>query len=204
MLEFAVFVEGLDTLDDLRSLEDEIKLKAAQAINKIVRDGRASIAIQMGHEINFPRGYLSPAKKKLYVQTQATRSHLESVIKASGSPTSLARFVQGKPTPSARGGVTVRVGRRPRHLKRAFLMRLRRGNTLDEDNFNIGLAIRLAPGETLTNKKFSRRIASGLYLLYGPSVDQVFLGRTGTGVAAQQSPDMADRLENEFTRLMRL
>lgn len=205
MIEYAVFVQGLSELEDIESLSDRIKLKAAQAINKITRDGRSSIAIQMEHEINFPPGYLSPSKKKLYVKTQATRSRLESIIAASGSPTSLARFVQGNPRPGARGGVTTLVGKKPKTMRRAFLMRLRAGSgPITDERFNLGLAIRLAPGETLANKRFSRRIASGLYLLYGPSVDQVFLGREGTGVAAEQAPDLADKLENEFFRLMEL
>jgi hypothetical protein len=205
MMEYAVFVEGLDQLTDIASLSDKIRLKAVQAINKIARDGRSSIAIRMEHEINFPPGYLAPAKKRLYVKEQATRSSLEAVIAATGRPTSLARFVQGNPRPSAPGGVTVRVGNKTKHLKRAFLMRLRSGNNDISDNrFNLGLAVRLKPGETLTNKRFSRRIDSGLYLLYGPSVDQVFLGREGSGVAADQAPDLAEKLENEFLRLMEL
>lgn len=205
MIGYAVFVEGLDQLTDIASLSDRIRLKAVQAINKIARDGRSSIAIQMEHEINYPPSYLTPSKRRLYVKMQATQSSLEAVIAATGRPTSLARFVQGNATPSARGGLTVRVGQKTKRLKRAFLMRLRSGNeAISEDRFNIGLAVRLKPGETLTNKKFSRRIDSGLYLLYGPSVDQVFLGRGGKGVAAEQAPDLALKLENEFIRLMEL
>jgi hypothetical protein len=43
------------------------------------------------------------------------------------------------------------------------------------------------------------QLAGNLYLLYGPSVSQVF-----AGVAQDISPDMADFLDAEFNRLMEL
>jgi hypothetical protein len=204
MAEFALFVEGLEAFEDIEKMSDQIRLKAAQAINKITRDGRSMIAMQIAREVNFPPGYLNPSKKKLYVAKQANRGDLEGVIRASSIPSSLARFAQGNLRPSQRGGVTVRVGRTTQTLRRAFLMKLRAGNSPLETRFNLGLAIRLRPGESLANKKSVRRISSGLYLLYGPSVDQVFASKDGTGVAEQQSDRLAKDLEAEFLRLMDL
>lgn len=204
MAEFAVVVEGLESLADIENLSSEIRLKAAQAINKVTRDGRSMIAMQISREVNFPPGYLNPAKKKLFVAKQANRNDLEGIIRASSVPSSLARFVQGPARPGQRGGLNVRVGNRTQTLRRAFLMKLRSGNAAIETRFNLGLAIRLRPGEQLANKKFVRRISSGLYLLYGPSVDQVFASRDGTGVADQQSDRLAVDLESEFLRLLDL
>lgn len=204
MAEFALFVEGLESLADIENLSAQIRLNAARAINRVTRDGRSSIAMQIAREVNFPPGYLNPSKKKLFVAKQATRNDLEGVIRASSVPSSLARFAQGAVRPNQRGGVTVRVGRNTQTLRRAFLMKLRAGNAPIETKYNLGLAIRLRPGEKLANKKFARQISSGLYLLYGPSVDQVFASRDGTGVAEQQSDRLSRDLENEFLRLMDL
>ncbi len=204
MAEFALVIEGLEAFEDIEKMSGEIRLKAAQAINRITRDGRSMIAMQIGREVNFPPGYLNPSKKKLFVAKQANRNDLEGVIRASSIPSSLARFAQGNIRPNQRGGVTVRVGKRTETLRRAFLMKLRSGNAPIETKYNLGLAIRLRPGEKLANKKFVRQISSGLYLLYGPSVDQVFASRDGTGVAEQSSDRLSRDLENEFLRLMDL
>ena len=73
-------------------------------------------------------------------------------------------------------------------MNRAFLMNLRSGN--------LGLAVRLAPGERIDNKRRMVQMSNGLYLLYGPSVDQVF-----RSVAEDVSADAGDFLEQEFLRL---
>lgn len=204
-VDFAFFIEGLDQLADIENIAPSIRLNAARAINTVTRDARSSLAFQIEHEVNFPPGYLSPGRKKLYVSGLANRNNLEGVITASGNPTSLARFVQGGAKAGRHGALTVRVGNQSKTLKRAFLMKLRQGSgAITEDRFNLGLAIRLKPGESLANKRFVRKISSGLYLLYGPSVDQVFLGRDGTGAVPEQSEQIADHLETEFLRLMDL
>lgn len=51
----------------------------------------------------------------------------------------------------------------------------------------------------MQNKKSMVKLGKGLYLLYGPSVDQVF-----RDVAKEISPDTADFLEAEFLRLVSL
>ena len=60
------------------------------------------------------------------------------------------------------------------------------------------------PGETLANKRNVRRMEKGLYLLYGPSVDQVFRAADGSGVATDKAPVLANQLEREFLRLLEL
>ena len=83
-------------------------------------------------------------------------------------------------------------------------MRLPQGRTLTDTKYNLGLAIRLRPGEKLQNKVAARRVEKGLYLLYGPSVDQVFRSRDGTGVATDLVPDIEQDLSDEFIRLLEL
>ena len=84
-------------------------------------------------------------------------------------------------------------------IPNAFLIPLKSGSADIETKANLGLAVRLRPGERLRNKKSSRRLAIGLFLLYGPSVDQIF-----SDVALQEAPIAARFLENEFLRLLDL
>lgn len=154
----------------------------------------------MREQIAFPAGYLND-QERFGVRKLATEDDLTAIISARFRPTSLARFAVGARTPGAvrrRGGVRVRVN--PGGGKRiggAFFIRLRRGKDTS-DGFNLGLAIRLKPGQRLKGR---RRGAQGvqldenLYLLYGPSVDQVF-----RDVSVSDSPKVADQLVREFLR----
>jgi hypothetical protein len=56
----------------------------------------------------------------------------------------------------------------------------------------------------MANKFQQVQISKGLYLLYGPSIQQVFLNNAGKGVAKDISDPSADALEREFIRLMGL
>lgn len=83
-------------------------------------------------------------------------------------------------------------------LKRGFFVRLRQGAVLTEDQFNIGLAIRLKKGESLQATQKASPLGGGAYLLYGPSVAQVF----GT-VREDITPEVADFSAYEFARQFR-
>lgn len=199
---WAVFVEGLDGLSDVEKATPSVRLAAVRAINKITRDGRVELARLILREVNFPASYVSPSGKRLYVSKQATRNDLEGRITARSRATSLARFVTG--TPSGQG-VRVQVSPgKSRYMKRAFLIKLPAGTASVDTKYNMGLAIRLKPGEALKNKRTARRMANGLYLLYGPSVDQVFRAEDGDGVANDAAPDLAAKLEREFLRLLEI
>lgn len=200
-MSWAVFVEGLESLNALEKVEGQVAKAAAQAINKTARDSRTSLARRIRGEINVPANYLRG--DRFSVTRSASPGNLEARITARGRPTSLARFVTGSPKRGAGVNVEVSPGQ-ARFMRRAFLIRLPQGNALTDTKFNQGLAIRLRPGETLTNKKFSVRMNNGLYLLYGPSVSQVFLANDGSGVAKEQQPQIEARLQREFLRLLRL
>jgi hypothetical protein len=183
------------------------KLKRAQmlAINKVARDGRAMFAKDVRDQVNLPASYVSANDKRLFVAQQASPSRLEAIIRASGRPVSLARYARN-PTSAKRGqGAVVEVAPgRARFMRRAFFIRLRRGAELTDTQFNLGLAIRLRPSERMENKTNFIRMASGLYLLYGPSVDQVFRSVDGDGIATDRAPLLAEKLEREFLRLLEL
>jgi hypothetical protein len=200
---WAVFVEGLDGLKAFDSAKQDIRLAAARAINKITRDGRVEIARAVRDEVHLPAAYVAPGQKRLYVSQQASSTNLEGKITARGRSASLARYVQGAPRPGQGVRVEVAPGR-SRYMKRAFLIRLPAGSAQTDTKFNMGLAIRLRPGETLQNKLTARRMEKNLYLLYGPSVDQVFRARDGSGVASDLAPRLASQLEREFLRLLEI
>lgn len=198
-----VRIKGEALLDIARYLDAApVKARSAArlAINDTIRTtGIRAIRAEMARTVNFPRGYLDDPNR-LSVTQFATETQLEARITGRHSPTSLARFAIGG-TPGARGGVQLAV--KPgggRLAQRAFLIRLRRGTEFDDTTFNLGLAVRLRPGETLANKRVqARQLGTGanssIYLLYGPSIDQVM-----RQAAATVAPSLADEAMGEFYR----
>jgi hypothetical protein len=146
-------------------------------------------------EINFPTGYLN--EERLSFRQKATATRLEAVVTARDRATSLARFAPGfSPSNSRNQTVVVRVkrgGKSIRLSKRAFVTRLNNGN--------IGLAVRLKPGETLRNSeravlvKAWSGVRGNVYLLYGPSVDQVV-----KMIAVDSLPQAGEAISKEFIR----
>ena len=200
---FAVMVEGIKDLKELQDIKKNVRLAATQAINKTAAAGRTEIARNIRSQVNFPASYVAPGGKRLYVSKLATQSSLEARITARTRATSLARFVTSANKGTAGVVVEVQPGK-ARLMKRAFLIKLPAGSGDIDTKFNMGLAVRLRPGESLKNKRQSRMMAKGLYLLYGPSVDQVFRAADGSGAAEDAVPSIITRLEREFHRLLDL
>jgi hypothetical protein len=184
----SVIASALDDLKDYFEALPEIANEAAfLAVNDSARDTLPAARRAMTSQINFPSGYLST--ERLGISKKATRNTLEAVISGRDRPTSLARFARGATPENSRGrplSVEVKSGQRTR-LRRAFLVRLRNGN--------IGLAVRLPPGQTLQNSEKAVRLDNNVYLLYGPSVDQVF-----RGVAEDLAPDISANVSRNFLR----
>lgn len=195
------------TTVDLPDIIDFLETRPAiarKAARFAINDTTARKAVprfrkSMQKEVAFPAGYLS---KDRFGQTKkATDVDLTAIITARFRPTSLARFAKGQSFDGARrtGGVRVKVngGGSNKRIKGAFFVKLPRGGDT-ADGFNIGLAIRLKPGEKLRGRRkggASVQLAPDLYLLYGPSIDQVF-----RDVSVEESPAVADSLTKEFTR----
>lgn len=205
MSQFAFFTDGFeaDLLDGFGS--DARKRAAVRAINKIARDARVQAARMIRNEVNLPAKYVSPGEGRLAVTQQASGGNLQARITARGRATSLAQFVRGAPKTN-KPGVYVEVAPgKARFLRRAFLIKLPQGSSpVTDTKFNLGLAVRLRPGDTLRNKISARRVEKGLYVLYGPSVSQVFRANDGEGIANEMTPGLAAKLEAEFLRLLRL
>lgn len=205
MSSFSVDVQGLETVSAFGKLGRETSLNAVRAINKVARDTRAKAADRIIKQVNLPRSYVSPAGGRLKVVQTANRAKKQATIRARGRATSLARFVTGS-AKLYKPGLTVAVQPgQARYLPRAFLVKLRGvGGSTDAGLANTGLAIRLKPGERIHNKRQQIRLSRNLYLLYGPSVAQVFLDNSGKGVADDLAQPTAEALEAEFLRLTKL
>lgn len=203
METFVFAVNGVESLRELQGLPDDIEGWKAMAVNKAARDGRTMADRRIRDQVNFSASYLAPSQKRLFVSKMAKKGDAEAVITARGRPTSLARFATSK---SSTQGVTVQVSPgKSVYMKRAFMIKLRAGTDAIETRFNMGLAVRLKPGESLRNKKTLVQMKSNLYILYGPSVSQVFLDQTEKkGVSVDITPDVLDDMEREFLRLMEL
>lgn len=192
---------GLDSFAQYLQDRPEIARRAAKfAINDVAsRKAVPQLRRKMQEQVNFPAGYLNSGR--FGVTRAATDTSLTATITARFRPTSLARFADNQSFEGARrvGGVRVRVkkGGSGKFVKGGFFVRLRRGKDT-ADGFNVGLALRLAPGQMLRGRRKGAQgvqLAPNLYLLYGPSVDQVF-----QDVAATDSPAIAAQLEQEFIR----
>lgn len=186
-LSIRTTVEGLGDID-FSGAPKRIRRNAARAINRTTQKVRTDSAREMRQQVAFPARFLSGRQGRLFIDQKATPDRLESFIRGRFRPTQLSRFLKGSRTPGRKAPrVEVEPGNIQK-MERGFLLPLRNGN--------IGLAIRLRPGERIENKKQMVQISGNIYILYGPSVDQVF--RT---VADDAALPAARLLEEEFLRL---
>lgn len=196
-----VFVRASGLKDYQRFLQIAPKVvpkAAALALNDTARGkaGMRAIRAMMAEQVQFPRSYLTD---RIGIDSYASPENLKVSIAARERPTSLARFIIGKrPARATRptGRQKLKIQVKPGHtidLGRAFLIKLRGG----ADSVNEGLAIRLKPGERILHKRLDAKPlgTTGLYLLYGPSVDQVF-----QTVALDVVPGVLEELQRQFLR----
>lgn len=186
-------------LGDVREFFEELPEVAEKsmslAMNQVTeRQTLPGIRDEIQKQVNFPVGYLNQ-DDRLGITKKASPKNLEVVITGRDRPTSLARFAPGQTPASSRAakGVVVTVKRgKSKSIPNAFIVGLKSGN--------IGLAVRLRAGERLKGgqgievKAWGGR-SGNVYLLYGPSVDQVF-----GAVADDTSPTILDDITNEFFR----
>lgn len=208
-MRLRVETDGLEGVTKLLGSLPKAAAKARRpAINTTTRYAYAESSREIRGQVAFTRNYLGSATSgnRLRVTRWASEERPEAVIQARKRATSLARFAQSKSF-NRKAGVTVSVA--PGSAKRlpgAFLMKLNSGASKTEDQYNVGLALRLKPGQRVFNKSvmipYSRRVRPGrkkvdsaLYMLYGPSVDQVF-----RSVALKVEPRVSAKLREEFLR----
>ncbi|PAL23535.1 hypothetical protein [Sphingopyxis sp. GW247-27LB] len=193
---YVVLVQS-QTLDSITSIGATIERNLARAINTVTRNARAEAARRIRQQVAFPARYLSGENGRLSITKRANTMDLTAAITGRHRATSLARFAT-TPTSKRSAGVSVQVepGLATR-MPKAFFIPLRSGNT--DTLGNVGLAIRLPEGQTPSRAYKPKLLGRNLWLLYGPSIDQVF-----DDVADEMSPDLAERLEVEYLRLQEL
>lgn len=187
MTAYAIANGLKDALSFFESFPEIAEKAASLAINQVAdRDGLSLIRRDAESQVAFPKGYLSRGDR-LGVTKKARPGDLSAIIRGRDRATSLARFAAGQtPANTRKGGVRVEITPgKTRLLRKAFLVNLRNGN--------IGLAIRSK--SPLRNSDKAQRLGNNLYLLYGPSVDQVV-----KGVYVDRSEELATMVANQFFR----
>lgn len=184
------------------AIPDVAERAAVLAVNDTARFGHAESSRQIRSRVAFKAGYLGSAEKggsRLRIRQRAKDGDPTAIIAARQRPTSLATFAQSSLANWKRGKtvkVRVATGRGSKAIKGAFPIRLRRGGmSVSEDANNMGIALRLKEGERVRNKHEMVQLNGSLYLLYGPSVDQVF-----RMVSEKIAPELGDKLEANYTR----
>lgn len=198
-----LYIES-EALTELAEFFERFPEASAQALRMAINDvargkGMKLIRDNMRSQIDFQPSYLNG--DRLRVSSTATNAKPEAVITARKRATSLARFASGTPATTAKSGVSVRVKKgKTTFMKNAWLVRLNKGASKDEDNYNVGLAVRLGPGQKLTNKNRQHQswlVKGQVALLYAPSVNQVF-----STVAEDVSAPIGDMVAAEYLRQM--
>lgn len=201
-------LRGLDSVERYFEQAPAVARDALKfAVNGAARFGARRASEEIRKQVRFSRTYLGDASKpdsRLRISQVAKGGDLTAVITARRRPTSLARFATGTPTFGRSRGRGPRVKIKPgsgyKTIKNGFFLRLRAGAS-NLDRFNTGLAVRIRAGEMLRNRNkglvglqpFGKD--KNLYLLYGPSVDQVF-----QTVRQDIAPATAEAAEKEFLR----
>lgn len=204
MAQFEITFDGRADIGTLDATA--VRRAASRALNRVARDTRSEVAKRVREEINLPASYVSPSSGRLSTLPPATPDFLQTGVEAARRNTSLARFVSAKRR-LGRSGVAVNVKPgQSAFLERAFLLPLPQGFGPTTDGpKNLGLAIRLRKGETLSSTFAAKRIGNrGLYLLYGPAVAQAFENNAGSGIKRDIEPEVEEQLEREFLRLLDL
>jgi hypothetical protein len=186
-MSVSIIASGLDSFGDFfRDFPEIAEQASVLAVNDVTARTAVPKAIQaINQDINFPTGYV---KQNLSITRKARKGSIEAVVTARDRPTSLARFAAGQTIANTRGRpVKVEVKRGgTKVLKRGFLIQLKNGN--------VGLAVRVASG-TLRESQGAKQLGANLFLLYGPSVEQVF-----KGAAADLVPMIGNELSTQFIR----
>lgn len=200
-MSLIITLEGAQDVLARFALLPQIATEAARiAINGTAAKAVTEAKRQMVKEVAFPSGYLNQ-QDRLTVSRSATNQQLEAVVTGRDRPTSLARFVPFAQPSNRRGSgpvsVMVKPGQTHVFKKNAFIKSFN-GNQL--------LILRLPAGQRPSwaykpKPLFSTR-DTGLWILYGPSVNQVFAGVANDIQPAMQSY-VLDEFDRQFTRLVR-
>lgn len=203
MFRWDIRSANIDNFQSLVEAFPEHTLTAAKlSINDAARKARSLAKDEILRQVAFGADYLGNEREgRLRIKQFARPDNLLAIISGRQRDTSLARFVTNMAELTAKGAPdTIVAGRGKAVLRikpgttstidKAYILRLRNGN--------LGLAIRPGKGGVRNSMGavplFSNR-GSPWYLLYGPSVQQVF-----NTVSKDIGPDVNNFLMSEFDR----
>lgn len=195
----------IDTVRDrMKRFPETARNASSISLNLAIRQARMLGIAELRKQIAFPSSYFpnSPYDGKLRISQNATPQVPEAVLTARHQPTSLGRFVVEKDSKGRNLRIRIRPGSVPKKIGNAFIVRLRRGRILDDNNFNLGVAIRLKPGQSIRGSRTAKAFSNGLALLYGPSVDQAFKS-VRNDIASPVARSLASNFVRQFERLYR-
>lgn len=200
-------ITGDDTfIEYLRDYPKVARKAGKLAINDTIRRGRRLFKREILSQVNLSPSYLNSAR---LTEVFATEDNLSGAIVGRRRPTSLARFdakplyAPNKTRPGRkRAGVSVKVKGKRQTISRAFLVQLKAGN---KDGVNQGLAIRLPKGQKpdrrYRGKPLYKNQDSNVWLLYGPSINQVMTSeKDGKSMVQEKRPELTSYLNREFRR----
>lgn len=189
----AVEVKGLpDFVKKMQNAPIVAERAASLAINSAARRARTMAVNEAKQQVNLPVSYLRSKNGGINVTRNARKGDLTAVVSGRRRPVMLSRFVTGWANRGAvnRGAkVRVRKGGSTKLMKRSFAMNLKGGN--------VGLVVR-TNGEKPFGAYKPLKLNKGksdLWLLYGPSTDQVF-----NTIREDIAPAVSDYVSSEFTR----
>jgi len=198
-MTFSVDISGQLELESFLEAAPAVTRQAvALAMNDVLSgSGLARYRGSINEQVNFPTGYVND--QRFGMDKRATPSNLTASLVGRQRPTSLARFATSGVI-GAKGGVSVKVKKEgsTTRMPSAFLVKLKAGTASIADNYNVGLAIRLAPGQTLNKKDTSQMVHldKNVVLLYGPSIDQIL----NNSVIDKDTPEVVSDVATEFFR----
>lgn len=201
-----VAIEAKLAISYIGEMPENVKSALISALNRTADRTRTRADRKIREEVAFPASYLRPGEGRLVVSQKARAESLQAVVTGRGRPTSLARFAVGsKPRSGNKLGsvsVTVKPGQKA-DINRAWIISLPGA----PDSKNLGLAVRTegGPPRGAYAPKQLKAFGPNVWLLYGPSVDQVlFSARNNGGVVEEIAPEVMLDLEAEFGRLIDL
>lgn len=171
-----------------------IEKAAILTVNTVAKNTYTELKRKVMSNVNLKASYLDGrdgrGKKRLEISQYAKQGEIVAKLVGRDRATSLARFDARK----VGRQITVKVKNRTKIIKSGLLLDFR-GNRL--------VGLRVKKGETIRNKKLqAKKVSSSkntdLYILYGPSVQQVV-----NQVAPEIIPDIEKKLGREFLRQLR-
>jgi len=213
--DLQINISGLEEFARRFAEMPDIAMQAGRfALNKTAVAARKMSADEILRQINFGASYLSGEDNQRLKVQKSVNENLRAEITARKRPTSLARFATDKNTGRRGSNNPVRINVKgriktgisvtgaDRATTPGFLINLKRG---DLESGNIGLVVRLKEGERIRGTGYQAKPFGkhrNLYLVYGPSVDQVF-GEVRLGIvkSGRIPTMMASEFSRQFKRL---